>query len=186
MPRVVTPDVAWTITRLVMLRGGLPQGSPTSTIVANLVIVNLGNRISGVAYVHNASYSQFVDDGAFSGSAYIKRLQRTIERIIRQEHLSPSPKPEKRTVTYRNTEQTVTGIKFNSCIDVPSEKLRRVRAELEEIRKDVDSRSMPSEKRIASIRGKIQHIANLNPGAGKSLFRKLARIERQCLASVAC
>lgn len=59
--------VADILTSLVTLNGGLPQGSPTSTVVANLVIVPLTVRLKNLASKHKCDYSQFIDDGTISG-----------------------------------------------------------------------------------------------------------------------
>ena len=168
------PDVASILTRLVTLHGGLPQGSPTSTAVANLVIMALAGRIQTLAEGHGSDYSQFVDDGAISGPAYLEKLRPLVDRIIRQEGLRASPKPKKRTTTYRHQEQTVTGIRVNNRIDVPRQMVRDVRAEIEQLGRRTDP-ARPSEKVIASLVGKIRHISTLNRGAGKSLRRRLRR-----------
>ena len=58
-----TIKVSKILTRLVTLDGGIPQGSPTSTVIANLVIAKLAIRINRLSDIHNFKYTQFVDDG---------------------------------------------------------------------------------------------------------------------------
>ncbi len=155
-----SPDIAWLITRLVTHEGCIPQGSPTSTVIANLVIIPLAKRISSLAAHHDCDYTQFVDDGALSGRAYIERLRPLIDRIIQQEGFKASPKPHKRTTRYRNEEQLVTGIKVNWSIDVPSEYVKHIREEI------VNYSDMSS---LASLRGKVRYVSSLNPKTGNML-----------------
>ena len=166
--------VARVLTRLVTLDGGLPQGSPTSTIVANLVIVPLAGRLNGLATSHGSDYSQFVDDGAISGPAYLERLRPLVEKIIHQEGFRASPKPHKRLTLYWHQEQVVTGVKVNRRIDVPREKVEEVSALLDAADAKVRSVQGLSEKEIHSLAGKIQHIKNLNRSRGTTLGKRFA------------
>jgi hypothetical protein len=166
--------VARVLTRLVTLDGGLPQGSPTSTTVANLVIVPLAQRLNGLAMSHGSDYGQFVDDGAMSGPCYIDRLRSLIERIIRQEGFRASPKPHKRLTRYWYQEQVVTGVKVNRQIDAPSEKIQEVSGLLDTIESQVCAARRLSESQIRSVAGKIQNIRNLNPSLGTAFRKRLA------------
>ena len=52
--------------RLCVYRGGLPQGSPTSPALSNLVNRRLDEELSELATLHGARYSRYCDDLAFS------------------------------------------------------------------------------------------------------------------------
>jgi retron-type reverse transcriptase len=171
-----SPDVARILTRLTTLNGGLPQGSPTSTVVANLVILPLADRIKSLADKHNCDYSQFVDDGTISGPAYIENLRPLIDRIIRQERFLASPKPNKRVTMYHSNEQVVTGVKVNKKIDVPFAKLQEVRDKLADLRIKVESGHRPTDKEIASVKGKIQFVATLNMTKSNKMRVQLTKI----------
>ena len=67
-------DVARILTRLCTLKGSLPQGSPTSTIVAALSTVELTDRLDQFASNHNASYTQYVDDVTVSGPKHMIKM----------------------------------------------------------------------------------------------------------------
>ena len=62
-----SPEVAYLLTGLTTCRGRLPQGSPTSTMLANLVLSSFDQEIRTVCDLHEVSYSSWVDDLAFSG-----------------------------------------------------------------------------------------------------------------------
>lgn len=63
-----SPDVAYLLTGLTTCRGRLPQGAPTSTMLANLVLTSFDQKIRTVCECQKVAYSSWVDDLAFSGS----------------------------------------------------------------------------------------------------------------------
>ena len=169
-------DVSCILTCLVTLSGELPQGSPTSTVVANLIILPLAERLNKLAKKHSSDYTQFVDDGTISGPSYIENLRPLIDRIIRQEGLRASPKPHKRTTKYRDEEQIVTGVKVNRKIDAPSPKIQEVANDLNELRGAIAAGQAIDWWTVASIKGKIQYITTLNAGKGRRLQNRLKRV----------
>lgn len=172
-------DVSRILTRLVTFEGQLPQGSPTSTAVANLVILPLAHRLYQLAEKHGCDYSQFVDDGTISGSRYIERLRLLVDRIIRQAGFVASPKPHKRITTYQSDEQVVTGVKVNRRIDVPSQKVERIKKELGQLDVKIKSGSKPSDSEIASLKGRIEFVAALNAKKAHCFRTKLVRIVKR-------
>ncbi len=166
-------SVSCCLTRLVTLHGGLPQGSPTSTVIANLMLVPVVKRIEGLAGKHRCDFTQFVDDGSISGPAYIERLRATIEKILQQNGFVASPKPHKRITQYRNEEQVVTGIKVNKEMDVPKGKYLAAKSLIE-------GSVMAQNKHLKatlSIQGKIQHIKSINPRKGKALEKEFSDLK---------
>lgn len=169
-------DVARILTRLVTFEGQLPQGSPTSTAVANLVILPLTHRLYRLTQKHGCDYSQFVDDGTVSGPGYIENLRPLIDKIIKQEGFQASPKPHKRTTKYRHEEQIVTGVVVNRKIGAPKQKILDVKKELNELHTITGYGKKISRHKIASVNGKIQHIKTLDEQIGKTLKNKLGKI----------
>ena len=168
-----SPRVARVLKRLVTLNGGLPQGSPTSTTVANLVIVPLADRLNALAVCHRSDYTQFVDDGAISGPAYIERLRPLIEKIIQQEGFRASPKPHKRLTLYWYQEQVVTGRKVNRRLDAPREKLQKTQDAIACLEEQIAHGLEPTESQLRSLRGKIHHLRDLDAKKGLRLEGKL-------------
>lgn len=169
-------DVSCILTCLVTLNGELPQGSPTSTVVANLIILPLAGRMKSLTDKHTCDYGQFVDDGNISGPAYIEKLRHLIDRIIQQEGFRASPKPHKRMTMYQSNEQVVTGIKVNKRIDVPSQKVKEVEENLKNLDLKIKSGNPPDNREIASIKGKIQFVATLNSKKAHQLRNKMTNI----------
>ncbi len=169
-------DVSRILTRLVTFERQLPQGSPTSTVVANLVILPLAQRLHKLAEKHGCDYSQFVDDGTVSGPAYIENLRPLIDKIIRQERFCASPKPHKRMTKYQSDEQVVTGVRVNRRIDVPSQKVEKLREDLCHLYIKMRTGTKPSDSEIASLKGKIQFVTTLNAQKGNRFRNRFAKI----------
>lgn len=64
-----SPSVAYLLTGLTTCRGRLPQGAPTSTLLANLVLSSFDEQIRIVCETNGVCYSSWVDDLAFSGDS---------------------------------------------------------------------------------------------------------------------
>jgi len=169
-------DVARILTRLVTFEGQLPQGSPTSTAVANLVSLPWAYRLHRLSEKHGCDYSQFVDDGTISGPGYIERLRPLIDKIIRQAGFQASPKLHKRTTMYQSDEQIVTGVRVNKRIDVPSQKVEKICEELRQLDMKIKSSIEPSDSEIASVKGRIQFVATLNARKAYRFRTRLMRI----------
>lgn len=178
-----TANVARILTRLTTLNGCLPQGSPTSTVLANLAIEVLGKRFRGLAKEHNSTYTQFVDDGNMTGPQHLARLQDLAERIIRQEGFSVNTK--KSGVIGPGGEQVVTGVRVDQRIDIPSAKLTQVRRNVEELIAGLEAGRVPSPRQLRSVQGKLQFVAILNRGAAKLLHRRIKKAMRRLRAQEA-
>lgn len=63
-----SPDVSRIITRLVTRNGNLPQGTPTSTSIANIVLMPLDKQILRLTNKHQITYTRWIDDLSFSAS----------------------------------------------------------------------------------------------------------------------
>ncbi len=164
-----SPDVARNLTRLCTLNGSLPQGSPTSTIVAALSTIGLTNRLDQFANNHNATYIQYVDDVTVSGPRHLDRMAPLLEKVIRQAGFKANPAKTK--MAQGEEEKCVTGIRVNVVPDVPSKKMKEVRGLLEsKIRVEFLIK-------VRSLEGKIRYIEGLNLGAGRFVRKRLSKIK---------
>jgi len=64
-----SPTVSYLLTGLTTCRGRLPQGAPTSPLLANLVLSSFDSKIRCVCKENGIRYSSWVDDLAFSGNS---------------------------------------------------------------------------------------------------------------------
>jgi RNA-directed DNA polymerase len=81
-----TPDVAGLLTRLTTRNHCLPQGTPTSPILANLYlrIYRVAERIEGLAKEYGLQVSFFGDDIVVSGPRPFSHLHDRFEKIIQE------------------------------------------------------------------------------------------------------
>jgi hypothetical protein len=163
-------DVARMLTRLCTLNGSLPQGSPTSTIVAALSTIELTKRLDQFATNHNATYTQYVDDVTISGPRHMARMAPVLGKIIRQSGLKANPAKTK--VAQGEEEKCVTGIRVNVVPDVTSKKMKEVRGLL-----DSEDLCGDTNQKVCSLEGKIRYIEGLNHGAGRYLRKQLRKIK---------
>jgi len=169
-----TAEVARVLTRLTTYRGCVPQGAPTSTMIANLVAEPLAVRCHQLATKNGATHSQFVDDIQLSGPDHLPRLLGTMRRMAAQEGFKL--KEAKTVVRQGRQEKDVTGVRVNVGPDAPREKIRRTRGRIELLGRDIRTSKKVPAKEIASIKGQIDYIKRLNKGAGKSLSNRLRSV----------
>ena len=173
-------DVAHLLTRLTTLRSALPQGAPTSTAVANLVLSrSVDEPLSKLTVAFGIRYTRFVDDLAFSG-VNPRSVINEVARFLSQRRLkvhrkkAQQQKASKLKITPRSRPQEVTGLLVNSAGGPSVSRKRRdnVRETIFHLRQLNDK--LARDKTARSILGKIQHIRQFNPGSASRLMRCLA------------
>ena len=98
----------------------LPQGSPASPSLSNLVSLKLDKRLSRLAESIGADYTRYADDITFSGNDSIKQYAELIRKIINEEGYEVNE--DKFRLQYSFQRQEVTGLVVNTKVSV-SEKL---------------------------------------------------------------
>ena len=120
-----TPIAHW-LTKLTSIEFELPQGTPTSTAIANLVFLDVDYQLIKLCKINNITYSRYVDDLTFSSPTDFRHLTGKIIEIIKSGGFN---------INYRKTKykgnQTLTGIiVFNNYIDAPDKIKAAADAEL--------------------------------------------------------
>ena len=176
-----SPDVARILTRLTTYKGRVPQGAPTSTMLANLVAAYQGHsafneRLGGLATCHGATTTTWVDDVALSGPRYLPRLQGTVERIARQSGFVPNKTKNK--FMGAQSQQFLTGLVVNQKPNVSKEKRRALRAELHRCKTQGPAAVAggSAEKLKSKLRSTIAHVQSVNPAAGAKLLAQFHEI----------
>lgn len=98
--------VAHTLTKLTTINGGLPQGAPSSPIVANLVFRDTVVELEEFACTHGLRFSCFVDDLTFSSRENFQELTPQLLSILRKNGFLPCNKK----IHYRRGYCEITGI----------------------------------------------------------------------------
>ena len=167
-------EVAEVLAMLTTYKNSLPQGSPTSTVVATLVAEHLGFRLSKLARTHGASFTQYIDDMTMSGPSHLEHLKDLVRRIIEDEGFTCHP--EKLCALPHSDEQVVTGVRVNQGIDAPLAKIRAVQKEIRDLNRKNAIGVQPTNSQLISVKGKIAWITQLNRGAGNLLLKEFERI----------
>jgi RNA-directed DNA polymerase len=105
----------------------LPQGSPTSPIITNIICWRLDKRLQGLAKRFGAEFTRYADDITFSSNhnVYREEFIAELRRIISEENLWINP--EKTRLQKNNVRQSVTGLTVNAGVNVANEFIKEVR-----------------------------------------------------------
>ncbi len=106
--------------------GKLPQGAPTSPMIANIVCRKLDARLTGFAIRHNFAYTRYADDLIFSGEDPLIGFIGVIKKIIQEEGFAVAG--HKLKIRRSGSRQQVLGLNVNSCVSVPRKVRRLLRA----------------------------------------------------------
>lgn len=177
-----SPDVARMLTRLTTFKRRIPQGGPTSPMLANLVagyggMLCLDGRLGGLCGKNKLRTKRWIDDISVSGAPYLKKFESTIERIIKQAGFIPNR--NKTTFASKDEAQIVTGHLVNSKLNVRKQERRRLRAILHRCKTTgPEGYAQGSIEQLRRrLRGKIAHLSSINPEAGQKLLKEFNSVE---------
>jgi RNA-directed DNA polymerase len=159
----------------------LPQGAPTSPALANLSAFALDTRLSGLAHAYGARYTRYADDLTFSGSREFLRSFPSfipfVEQVVRSERFRVNR--SKRKVLRDNQRQTVTGVVVNERVNVRRADFDRLKAILHNcVHRGPSTQNRGAHPAFAQhLRGRIAHVAQLNPSRGEKLLELYERID---------
>lgn len=158
----------------------LPQGSPASPAISNLIAFRLDKKVQGLAAKYGFVYSRYADDLSFSTSSVneknIAALLYFLNKIISEEGLTINR--EKTTVMRKSGQQKVTGIVVNEKLNIDRKQLRKFRALLHNIEVNgwKDQKWGKSENAKAAIEGYIHFIKMVNQEKAKQFEEKWVKI----------
>ncbi|SOD13356.1 reverse transcriptase family protein [Pedobacter xixiisoli] len=144
----------------------LPQGSPASPAISNLIAYKLDKKIQGLAAKFNFTYTRYADDLTFSTSKEneknIASLLFFLKKIIEVEGFAIHP--AKTHIMRKGNLQKVTGIVVNQKLNVQRVQLRKFRALLHQIEKEgwKDQKWGNAKYLINAIEGYINFVKMVN------------------------
>lgn len=107
----------------------LPQGSPVSPILTNIICEKLDRKLTGVAKKFGAIYSRYADDITFSSMHNLYQegsdFRTEMERIVKEQYFEI--KESKVRLQKSNVRQEVTGITVNEKLNVTKTYVKRIR-----------------------------------------------------------
>jgi len=134
-------DVATILAQIACFESKLPQGSPCSPIISNMIAGILDFHLSRLAFAHGCTYTRYADDLTFSTnkknfppaiaglvpeSAHDWKLGKPLKGLIKKSGFEVND--SKTRMQYKASRQVVTGIVVNKKVNVPAEYRRLVRA----------------------------------------------------------
>ncbi len=122
----LTGKTAFLLGGLCCYKGRLPQGAPTSPMLANLICRRLDARLYGLAVKHGFAYTRYADDLIFSGPDRLVGFLPIVRKIVEDEGFRPAE--EKTRVMRSGSRQKVLGLNVNTRVSVPKRVRRLVRA----------------------------------------------------------
>ncbi|MEI3551606.1 MAG: retron Ec67 family RNA-directed DNA polymerase/endonuclease [Acutalibacteraceae bacterium] len=132
-------NVALDLARLLCYRGCLPQGAPTSPIVANLICQTLDMHLLQISKKYHLDYTRYADDLTFStNDKNFLKLQEDFIKELQQEILRSGFRinSNKTRLQYRESQQKVTGLVVNKKINVARDYYKQTRAMADKLYKD--------------------------------------------------
>lgn len=175
-----TKEVSFVMAKLCTYKGQLPQGSPASPYLTNIVCLKLDKRLNQLAKKCNATYTRYADDITISGDYKIQQSVDLIKDIIKDEGFEINQ--EKTRILFKHQKQEVTGLIVNNdIIHVDREYKRQVKKEIYYCLKYGVSSHLKHIKSNKSfykehLYGKVYFINMIEPELGKHLLGILDQI----------
>lgn len=169
-------DLSWFLTRLCTVNGRLPQGAPTSPLIANLAADDMDRRIAGITRKREVTYTRYADDLTFSGALHaVVRTIPLAERIIRDEGFHP--RDSKRYYADRSQRQEVLGLVVNESARPSREYRRSIRQEIHFIGKfgladHARSLDEAPDSCADRLRGQLNYLMQFAPDEARALRTK--------------
>lgn len=136
-PYELGEEAATVIAQIVCYKGKLPQGAPTSPIIANMICAPMDNHFMKLAKANNMKYTRYADDLTFSTRTEfptsIVRIEndtvvvgKKILQILKKDGFLLNE--EKIYLRSKDKRQEVTGLVVNKKVNVRREYVRELRA----------------------------------------------------------
>lgn len=144
----------------------LPQGSPASPMITNIVCIRLDKRLSGLASKNGFTYSRYADDMSFSFTGDVNNLNTSkflglVSKIVKEEGFNINK--EKTKFLRKNNCQAITGVIINNEeIGVSKKWIKILRAAIYNGKKVIESGEKLSERSINEIQGMTSWIKSVN------------------------
>ncbi|MFK5975171.1 MAG: reverse transcriptase domain-containing protein [Sulfurovum sp.] len=160
----------------------LPQGSPASPMITNIICRKLDNRMRGISKSLEFVYSRYADDMTFSADSYdnINKMLFWIKGITSEEGFILHPK--KTRIMKKGVRQEVTGVVVNEKLSINRKELKKFRALLYQIEQTgLEGKSWhgKSENLMLSIWGYANFINMVDSVKGEKYIRQLREIMKK-------
>ena len=165
----------------------LPQGSPASPMISNLICRKMDKRMQGIATTLNFTYTRYADDMTFSANEYpnINKILYWIKGISQEEGFILHP--DKTRIMKKGSCQEVTGVVVNEKASVNKKELKKFRALLYQIEQSgIEGKSWQgkSENLISVIWGYANFIKMVDAKNGAKYIAQVKAIMKKYSISI--
>jgi len=167
-----SPKIAATLTRLTTFERHLPQGAPTSSLLANLVLFSVDEEIRAECARLGVTYSTWVDDLAFSGRDAQAVIDVAIQ-CLRRAGFSVSHRKLKRMGP--GTRKLLNGVVLNRFPGVLKERLSRLRSGIHKL-KNGEVSPQERETYVRRLQGGISYVSSIEPRKAAKLREELESV----------
>ena len=155
-----SPPVAALLTQLTTFNRHLPQGAPTSPLLANLFIWMIDEPIRKLCEELSVVYSTWIDDLAFSGDRARELIEPSISILAKN---GLRVKREKIKIMGPTAVRLLTGTRLGSRqVRAPKTKLLRIRSGIHKLRSNLVAPET-AERYVLGLVGQIRFIDHLCP-----------------------
>jgi len=150
----------------------IPQGAPTSPMIANLYASKMDVRLNGLSNKYGLKYSRYADDLTFSSineKIHVRKFIASVYHIIRDEKLYPNFSKTK--VFRKGNRKAVTGIIVNEKLNVDRKWLNSLRGELYRYQKFGLPQGEEGALIYNQLQGKIAYLHMVNPQKAEKYYQ---------------
>lgn len=111
-------EVSFALSKLLSFRGYLPQGSPCSPLLSNIICLKMDQDMKILAHKINADYSRYADDMTISTNdvkLFVGKKE-AFKKIVKYSGFNLNDKKER--MQFENQPQFVTGLVVNNGVKV--------------------------------------------------------------------
>lgn len=161
------------LTKLTTWEGHLPQGAPTSDLLANLILRAVDERAKKIADAHGLVYSRCMDGFAIAGHDTRAALGLIITEILKEGLPVRARKIWNQT---RGMTQIAAGYNVNTPYGpkVRTDKVQEIRSDVRLLIR-ARERGEDISSQLRSVKGSLAYLLKTNPGDVRRLERQLAK-----------
>ena len=163
------PEDCVLLSKILCYNGGLPQGSPASPVMSNLVCLGLDKRLAALAAANDVTITRYADDIAMSSNdKKVLDLRFAVYEQVQRFGLIVNRAKTK--LRHHFQRQQVTGVVVNQQLGTRKEMWKNIRARLHNLQHAGNSLTP---KEYQQVRGQIEWVRSLNPHRGDQLIDQL-------------
>ena len=162
---MLNSNVATCLANIACYKGKLPQGSPSSPVITNLICSILDRRLATIAQKYRMTYTRYADDLTFSTNRrdFLENKDELISELYAVIDKSGFKVNRNKTrVLFWNSRQEVTGLVVNKKISVKREFYKETRAMLDHLYKGLIVEHNGIEVSLQQIEGRLSFINQID------------------------